>query len=218
MASRSSCPASIQWWTPSRNSAARKCLDFVQVLEKPDLKDPGIVVQLNLRIGEVGKQRIEAPDRFMLTLYPLDKNFKRWDFKLESFKEHKDSCVVMYWDPRDLKPGETREVGFAYGLGNVSASEAGKLAVTVGGSFRVKGSEIDGGRPRHRSQRQDRHAGLALRLAAYRQAGSGDASRRAAPHDRPSPVTWEVEAVSQGDHDIVVSTDANSGRNAASNT
>jgi hypothetical protein len=46
-----------------------------------------------------------------------------------------DSCVVMYWNERELEPGKTRMVGFTYGLGNVASSEGGKLALTVGGSF-----------------------------------------------------------------------------------
>jgi hypothetical protein len=46
-----------------------------------------------------------------------------------------DSCVVMYWNERELDAGEKRVVGFTYGLGSVASSEGGKLALTVGGSF-----------------------------------------------------------------------------------
>jgi hypothetical protein len=51
-----------------------------------------------------------------------------------------DSAVVLYWNERELKAGERRRVGFAYGLGNVSSGEGeGKLAVTVGGDFMPRG-------------------------------------------------------------------------------
>src|SRR5207237_1130607 len=51
-----------------------------------------------------------------------------------------DSAVVIYWGERLLQPGERREVGFSYGLGNVAAGEGGgRLAVTTGGSFRPRG-------------------------------------------------------------------------------
>jgi hypothetical protein len=44
-----------------------------------------------------------------------------------------DSACVLYWEERDLKPGEKRAIGFAYGLGNVSFNEGkGILAVTLG--------------------------------------------------------------------------------------
>ena len=49
-----------------------------------------------------------------------------------------DSCVVLYWQEQPLKPGEKRVVGFAYGLGRLSASDpTGKLALTWNGSFRL---------------------------------------------------------------------------------
>ena len=51
-----------------------------------------------------------------------------------------DSAVTIYWNPVNLLPKQVREVGFSYGLGNVSSGEgAGKLAVTVGGSFAPRG-------------------------------------------------------------------------------
>ena len=45
----------------------------------------------------------------------------------------RDSAVVMYWPEKSLKPGETRTVGFAYGLGSVTVTD--KLGLTLGGSF-----------------------------------------------------------------------------------
>src|SRR5262249_8815217 len=49
-------------------------------------------------------------------------------------KPPKDSAVTMYWDPESLNAGKTREVGFTYGLGNVSSGEGeGRLLLTVGG-------------------------------------------------------------------------------------
>jgi hypothetical protein len=51
-----------------------------------------------------------------------------------------DSAVVLYWDPTRLGAGKSREVGFSYGLGSVAGRQGkGKLALTVGGSFRAGG-------------------------------------------------------------------------------
>jgi hypothetical protein len=45
-----------------------------------------------------------------------------------------DSAVTLYWDPRPLDPGQSRTVGFTYGLGRVSSGEArGQLLLTLGG-------------------------------------------------------------------------------------
>ncbi|MGE3809518.1 MAG: hypothetical protein AB7K24_33050, partial [Gemmataceae bacterium] len=49
-----------------------------------------------------------------------------------------DSAVVMYWPERELGPGQSRELGFAYGLGKIAGGEGGgKLGLTVGGSLNV---------------------------------------------------------------------------------
>ncbi len=180
--------------------------DFVQVLERPNLANPGIIVQLNLRIGEIGKgERVEPPDRFLLTLYPkLNNDYKKWKIVLTSFKENKDSCVVMYWQPKDLPPGKTREVGFAYGLGSVS-SEAGKLAVTVGGAFRINGELTVVALV---SDRDAKTATLDL-PAGLRLIDPKTKTQNIIPprSDRPSPVTWRVQAIGEGRHSIVVSTD-----------
>src|SRR5262249_1074506 len=48
------------------------------------------------------------------------------------------SCVFLYWAERDMKPGESRQLAFTYGLGSVStAEEAGNLVLSAGGSFVV---------------------------------------------------------------------------------
>jgi hypothetical protein len=53
-----------------------------------------------------------------------------------------DSAVVMYWDQQPLAPGRTREIGFAYGLGSVSAGDTGgMLGLSVAGAF-VPGGEF----------------------------------------------------------------------------
>src|SRR5262249_15944218 len=100
--------------------------DFVQVLEKPDLKKPGLIALLNFKVG--GK--VEAPTRVSLTRWPGVSLV--WDVPLAPMGD--DSAVAMYWNVRELKAGEKREVGFSYGLGSVS-SASGRLGLSVGGEF-----------------------------------------------------------------------------------
>jgi hypothetical protein len=75
----------------------------------------------------------------MLTLWPGADNpiekIYQWDVPLASFKDKRDSSVVMYWNESPLKPGEKRTVGFSYGLvhlakgsGDISATYSGELS------------------------------------------------------------------------------------------
>jgi hypothetical protein len=103
--------------------------DFIQALERPSLRDPGTVAHLSLKLGS----GIETPSRVSLTHWPGG-GYPNWDVPLVPIAG--DSAVVLYWNDKPLKPGETREMGFAYGLGNVISNDpGGKLGVTLGGSF-----------------------------------------------------------------------------------
>jgi hypothetical protein len=100
--------------------------DFIQALEFPDLDHPGTIVQMNLKLSDM-----LAPDRVSLTHWP-GFNYGAWDVRMENIVE--DSAIVLYWNPVDMKPGESREMAFSYGLGNV---KGGKLGLTVGGTLAV---------------------------------------------------------------------------------
>jgi hypothetical protein len=104
--------------------------DFIQALERPDLRNPGTVAMVQFRLSD----QIEVPGRVTLGAWPnldLQKpphNLRRclqektlWDVPVLPFGTLKpgDSCVTMYWNQRRLEPGKKREVGFAYGLGLV---------------------------------------------------------------------------------------------------
>jgi hypothetical protein len=103
--------------------------DFIQALERPNLRDPGTVAHMSLKL----EGAIEPPTRVSLTHWPRS-DFPNWDVPLAPLNG--DSAVVLYWNDKPLKPGETREMGFAYGLGNVASGDpGGKLGVTLGGSF-----------------------------------------------------------------------------------
>ncbi len=50
-----------------------------------------------------------------------------------------DSAVTMYWGEQDLPPGKKRRLGFAYGLGSVSAaSPDSKMLLTLGRPYEKK--------------------------------------------------------------------------------
>ncbi len=126
--------------------------DFIQACERDSLLDPGTIAQVQFRLG--GK--LEAPGRVTLGAWPnpllgqRDPRYRgvclqektKWEVPVLPIKTltPPDSAVVMYWPEQVLQPNGAREVGFAYGLGKVSAGEGGgKLALTVGGSFAPNG-------------------------------------------------------------------------------
>jgi hypothetical protein len=84
--------------------------DAVQVMEKGDLDDPGLVAYFSLKLG--GK--IQPPDRFSITHWQEEGLFA-WDFPVQDIDG--DSAVVLYWNPTELAAGASRTVGFAYGGG-----------------------------------------------------------------------------------------------------
>ena len=76
--------------------------DFIQVLEAPNLKKPGIVGFFNLKLGG----DLEAPTRVSLTRWQQIK-MTSWDFPIMPIGD--DSAVVIYWKDADLKPGQKRK-------------------------------------------------------------------------------------------------------------
>jgi hypothetical protein len=114
--------------------------DYIEAMERSDPRDPGTVAHLGLRGLHLPGQALEPISKVVLASYPGNINF-RWaaDIPKEDLKKPlKDSCVFLYWAERDMKPGETRQLAFTYGLGAVStAEEAGNLVLSAGGSFVV---------------------------------------------------------------------------------
>lgn len=99
--------------------------DFVQALERFDINNPGTIAHMTLKPGG----GIEPAQRLSLTHWPGPS--LAWDIPVRNLTG--DSAAVLYWPEKMLKPGEKRTIGFAYGLGNVSATD--KLGLTLGGSF-----------------------------------------------------------------------------------
>jgi hypothetical protein len=121
--------------------------DFIQAYENNDLKSPGTVAHVGLKVPG-----LDPPDRVTLSAWPnvalgrrdrrCEQQFTRWEVPVLDMNSLSpaDSAVTIYWNERTLKPGERRSVGFSYGLGVVAGGEGGgNLAVTIGGSFAPEG-------------------------------------------------------------------------------
>jgi hypothetical protein len=124
---------------------------YIEACENRELSDPGTVARLLLRPGG----GLDPPDLVTLGAWPnprlarVDDRCRQektlWDvpvLPIKSLPDKSDSAVTIYWNERSFPPGGSREVGFAYGLGNVAGSESGgKLALSFGGSF-TPGAEL----------------------------------------------------------------------------
>jgi hypothetical protein len=167
--------------------------DFIQVLENQDLKNPGVIAQLNLRLG--GK--LEEPTRVSLTHWPNDHYFRPWEVPLRPLE--KDSAIAIYWNERQIGAGDVRPMGFSYGLGNVSGL-GGQLGVTVGGVFGPGGELTVVALTPHSGQT------LTLKLPPGFTLVEGQEKQevRAGVAGRLNPVTWRVRSSNPGNFTIEV--------------
>jgi hypothetical protein len=105
-----------------------KLPDYVQILERPDLKNPGMVghFALKMRGGLIG------PDRFLCTWHAA--NDMGWEVQVRQAQG--DSDAVIYWEPRSIPAKGSATFAFGYGVGLAMMPEAiGRVRVNLTGSF-----------------------------------------------------------------------------------
>jgi hypothetical protein len=176
--------------------------DFIQALEEPDIENPGTVVQMNLKLADN-----LAPDRVSLTHWP-GPYFPNWEVKVQNIET--DSAIVLYWNPKDLYPGEHREMAFSYGLGNL---KGGKVGLTVGGTLAVGRdmtvvAYVADPKPGEKAT-LELPKGFEL-LSGYAATQEVPPAEKG-PNDkvRPSPITWRVRPTRDGRHTLTVTTTSN---------
>jgi hypothetical protein len=182
---------------------------YIQALENEDIKNPGTVAHLALRVAG-----LEPPTRVTLGAWPhgrlkdKDQNARGhmtlWDVPFLSMQEgnRKDSAVTMYWDPKVLKPNGKREVGFAYGRGNFEGG-SGKVGVSMGGDFFV------GGEFTVTAEVNDPQAGetLTIKLPEGFTLVQGDETQKVPAAEggaKRSTITWKITASVKGKKNIKV--------------
>ncbi len=115
--------------------------DYVQALERPDLKDPGTVAHLGLNLTGEFEPLVEM----IICRWPGNRE-TGWKIDpiepMRANPEKPDSCVVLYWAYEEMEAGSTRKMAFTYGLNSISGVAGGgnagdgKIALTTGGSMR----------------------------------------------------------------------------------
>lgn len=112
----------------------REVPHFIRALQNPSLKQPGVIVDIGFRCPDA-----ERPTEVALTHWPRDEAV--WDYD-RTTPLGTDSSAGMFYLPRPLAAGESRTMGFTYGLGSISStgSRNGRLSLTAGGPFTAGGS------------------------------------------------------------------------------
>jgi hypothetical protein len=101
---------------------------YVQILQRPNLDNPGYVAHLTLNLGS----KIEKANKVVLTRHGA--GFGGWD--MPAMASMGDSGMGIFWAIKDIKPGTKRELGYVYGEGIAVAPESeGRFVVGLGGSF-----------------------------------------------------------------------------------
>ena len=105
--------------------------EYIEALEFPNLANPGTVAHLGTVVS--AKYGNFAPmSQVLLTAWPGTNC--GWLVPIDPFR--RDSAIVMYWKPAIVKPGESYECAFSYGLQPLTKSVgANGIAISTGGVF-----------------------------------------------------------------------------------
>ena len=102
--------------------------DYFQILQRPDLKNPGYVAHATLNLGRA----VDKPDRVVFTRHGLGLN--TWE--MMPAMAGGDSAMGIFWEPKEIAAGGKREITYAYGKGIAIAPEnEGRFNLVLGGSF-----------------------------------------------------------------------------------
>ncbi len=163
--------------------------DFVQALETGNLRNPGTIVHISLKVGG----GVEAPSRVVLCHWNTNGNLSN-PFATNMGN---DSCIIMVWPDQALPAGQKREMGYAYGLGSITVADpGGTLAVTLGGNFDIGQSFTITAYVNKPAPGQT----LDLELPAGLERIKGDAKQSVPPATvgNTSIVSWEAKVLETG--------------------
>ncbi len=186
--------------------------DFVQALETSNLNDPnGTVAIVGLKL-----RNVEPIEKMVICRWPQNSE-ARWggtgapgDWVYEPMNKNpnaKDSCIVLYWQQVTMKPGESRDLAFTYGLGRIageyedSKNFNGRMRLMVGNRTQV-------GKPitlLAYVRSTDPGQTVTLRLPEGLTLLPGQTAEQAVPKPGPagySTVTWRAITSRPGDYQV----------------
>jgi hypothetical protein len=107
-----------------------KLPEYLLVLERPDVKDPGFAAVMTLKFGK--NQNADGPSRIVLSnLGAVGQG--GWECPAQPAG---DSACAIYWAPKEIGPKQKRTMIWAYGGGIASSPEnEGRVALAFKGPF-----------------------------------------------------------------------------------
>jgi hypothetical protein len=100
--------------------------EYALALERPDANNPGFTGVLTFK-----QNKGDNPNCFVMTT--LGSVHQNWE---PPAMQAGDSACALLWDAKEIKPGEKREMVWAYGGGIAVNPEAeGRVSLALGGSF-----------------------------------------------------------------------------------
>jgi hypothetical protein len=180
--------------------------EYIQVLERSDIQDPGTVAYLGLnlpgfKLNESDPQ-LDPMERVVICRWKDSDVRWDWDFKpINENPQNKSSCVVLYWPEESLPAGASRVMAFTYGLGRITSPRSGglelsldRLTVRPGQDFTVM------------AQVQKHQPGQMIFIHLPENAGFslGEGQQEGKSGGEKGQATWKVQAGSAGSYHLVV--------------
>ena len=167
--------------------------EYLWVLERPDLTNPGFVATMTLKHAKG-----ENPNKIVLSNLGVVTNFQVWDVPAQAAG---DSACALFWEEKELKPGQKRELVWGYGGGiSTSPDNEGRVSLGLTGSFEpgklfTIAAQVEDPIP---------DQALALELPAGMERVEGKEIQSVAPptDSGSSLVLWKARVVRPGDFEI----------------
>jgi hypothetical protein len=102
--------------------------EWLWVLEQPNLQNPGMIATMTFKHAKG-----ENPNKVVLSNLGVVANFQVWDVPPV---QAGDSACALFWEEKELKPGQKRELVWGYGGGISTSHESeGLFKLGLTGSF-----------------------------------------------------------------------------------
>lgn len=102
--------------------------EYIWVVERPNLQNPGMIATMTFK-----HTKGESPNKVVLANLSLVGNFQVWDVPPQPAG---DSACALFWEEKELRPGQKRELVWGYGGGvSTSSDSEGRVSIGLSGSF-----------------------------------------------------------------------------------
>lgn len=193
--------------------------EFVQALETGDLNDK----EATLAVVGLKLKGFEPIERMVICRWPSEngggearwgtgKSAQNGDWLYEPMDKNpnaKDSALVLYWAQANMRPNETRDLAFTYGLGRIVSDQSGKTGEDkTGGKMRLFCPRASLKKPFVATayiKAVDPEQMVTIMLPSGISLADGEKAEKKVPQknaDGYSQVTWKLKASKPGEYEL----------------